>query len=176
MWNLHHVFCSSVVWDTESCKTLTMWLRQESLLGVLMLNYFRILSICIFGFSPSTSSKNYFQWSPNSCQEIYIISNQQCVKHIKFLEILLWSHLLSCKHKHLHYPLMKSNSFDYSIKMKIPSPFCSLLSIVGTLKFAYLLASSGSTNYFGLYHIQVLGFISIRWKSFCHPCFISQHY
>ena len=125
-------------------------------------------------FSPSTSSKNYFQWSPNSCQEIYIISNQQCVKHTKFLEILLCSHLLSWNHKHLRYPLMKSNSFDYFIKTKIPTPFCSLLSIAGTLKFAYLLASSGLTKYFGLYHMQVLGCISITWKSFWHLGIISQ--
>ena len=67
-------------------------------------------------FSPSTSSKNYFQGSPNSCQEIYIISNQQCVKHTRFLEIILCSHLLSWNHKHLRYPLIKSNSFDYFIK------------------------------------------------------------
>src|SRR3990170_7169033 len=64
--------------------------------------------------------------------------------------------------------------FDYFIKTKIPTPLCSLLSIAGTLKFAYPLASSGSTKHFGLYHIQVLGCISISWKSFWHPCFISQ--
>ena len=58
-------------------------------------------------------------------------------------------------------------------KKKIPTPFCSLLSIAGTLKLAYLLASFGPTKYFGLYHIQVLGCISISWKFFCHPCFIS---
>jgi hypothetical protein len=32
-------------------KTLSMWLRQESLLDVLVLKGFSILSICIFGFS-----------------------------------------------------------------------------------------------------------------------------
>ena len=77
-------------------------------------------------------------------------------------------------HKHLRYPFDKVKTpLTIPSKMKIPTPLCSLLSIAGTLKFAYLLASSGSTNYFGLYHIQVLSFISIRWKSFCHPCFIS---
>ena len=55
--------------------------------------------------------KTIFQWSPNSCQEIYIISNQQCVKHTRFLEIILCSHLLSCLHKHLRFPLMKSKLF-----------------------------------------------------------------
>ena len=118
--------------------------------------------------------KTIFQWSPNSCQEIYIISNQQCVKHTRFLEIILCSHLLSCLHKHLRFPFNEIKTLlTISSKTKIPTPLCSLLSIAGTLKFAYSLASSGLTKYLGLYQLQVLGCISILWKSFWHPCVIS---
>ena len=43
-------------------KTISMWLRQELLLVILLLNCFSILSICIFGFSllgNSISVDNY---------------------------------------------------------------------------------------------------------------------
>ena len=96
-----------------------------------------------------------------------------CQAHKVFRNIITLP-LTFLNYKHLRYPLMKSKPLSpFHKNTKIPTPFCSLLSIAGTLKFAYLLASSGSTNYFGLYHIQVLAFISIRWKSFYHPCFIS---
>ena len=72
-----------------------------------------------------------------------------CQAHKVFRNIIMLP-LTFLNHKHLLYPLMKSNSFDHFIKTKIPTPLCSLLSIAGTLKFAYLLASSGLTKYLGL--------------------------
>src|SRR3954463_9631925 len=49
-------------------------------------------------------------------RNLYYFQLTMCQAHTRFLEILLCSHLLSCNHKHLRYPLMKSNSFDYFIK------------------------------------------------------------
>ena len=143
-------------------------------------HYYRHRSLCLMprlSCLSTSSNKPMFQWSPNWCQEIYIISNQQCVMHTRCLEILSCSHLLSCKHKHLRFPWWNQTTFDHFIRTKIPTPLCLPQSILGSLKFAHLLASSGLAKLpWTVSYIQPWFYGSILWKSFWRPSIISHNW
>src|SRR3990170_7869280 len=89
---------------------------------------------------------------------LYYFQSTLCQAH-KVLEILLCSHLLSCNNKHLCYPLMKSNSFDYFIKNEDSnsimlssvhcwnSEVCILTSILWTDKILWIVSHTSPSLY-----------------------------
>src|SRR3990170_7434962 len=97
-------------------------------------------------------------------RNLYYFQSTMCQTH-KVLEILLCSHLLSCIHKHLRYPLMKSNSFDYFIKNKDSNSIllssvhcwnyevCILTSILWTDKILWIVSPTSPRLYFHLMEI-----------------------
>ena len=80
------------------------------------------------------------------CQEIYITSNQQYVMYIQYLEILSCSHLISCKIQAYSLYSMKSIYLTISSVRRFQLHYACFRSLQDLLKFAYLLASSGSTK------------------------------
>ena len=62
--------------------------------------------------------------------------------------------------------LYKPKCFDHLIKAYVPTPRCLLQSIEGSLEFAYLLASLGSTKLFGC-----ITYILSSWKPSRKLCF-----
>src|SRR3989337_2279592 len=103
-----------------------------------------------------------------------------CQAH-KFLEILLCSLLLSCNNKHLRYPLMKFNSFDYFIKNEDSNSIllssvhcwnsedCTLTSILWIDKILWAVSHASPRLHFhhmeillaSMYHISRLRYVLI---------------
>ena len=113
-------------------------------------------------------------------RNLYYFQSTMCQAH-KVLEILLCSHLLCCNHKHLRYPLMKSNSFDYFIKNEDSnsillfsvhcwnSEVCTLSSILWIDKILWTVSLTSPRLHFHLmeillasmYHISYLKYVLI---------------
>src|SRR3954471_3555328 len=62
--------------------------------------------------------------------------------------------------------LYKTKTFDYLIKMLIPTSGCLLQPIYGPLKFAYLVSVFRIDKTFGLHHIQLFINVSIEERCF----------
>ena len=110
-------------------------------------------------------------------RNLYYYQSTMCQAH-KVLGILLCSHLLSCNHKHLRYPLMKSNSIDYFIKNEDSnsillssvhrwnSEVCTLTSILWIDKIPWTVTHASPWFHFHQMEILSSSMFHISWLKY----------